>query len=267
MQVRRLIQGTLPLLISIPHMGTFLPPDIKSRLTDAALKLPDTDWHVDKLYWFAVELGASVLMSTHSRYVVDLNRPQDDGHLYPGQVKTGLCPLETFAGEKIYKEGEEPDHVEKLNRVASYWLPYHDTLKDELARIKEEFGYAVLYDAHSIKSVVPKLFDGRLPDLNLGSVKGASCAPEMAAAALKAAAGGGHSAVLDGRFIGGHITRHYGQPKDDIHALQMELAEINYMDESPPYHYDEKKAARLQAVLKNVIMALLDWSQMHYKGR
>jgi N-formylglutamate deformylase len=262
-QVKRLIQGTTPLLISIPHMGTFLPPDIKSRLTDAALRLPDTDWHVDKLYWFAVEMGASLLMATHSRYVIDLNRPQDDSSLYPGQLKTGLCPRETFAGEKIYRDGEEPDDVEKINRVGAYWLPYHETLQAELARIKEEFGTAILYDAHSIKSEVPLLFEGRLPDLNLGSARGAACAPGMAEAALKAASGKGYSAVLNGRFVGGHITRHYGQPQNNIHALQMELACLNYMTENHPYHYDEQKAGKLQGVLKDVVNALLVWGKNH----
>lgn len=260
MQVRKLIQGTTPLLISMPHIGTFLPPDIKGRMTDAALKLPDTDWHVDKLYWFAMEMGASILMPTHSRYVVDLNRPPDDQELYAGQVKTGLCPLETFDGKEIYKEGEEPDDIEKLNRIGAYWEPYHESLSMELARLKKEFGCAILYDAHSIKSVVPRLFEGCLPDLNLGSAKGTSCAPELADAALKAASGQGYSTVLNGRFVGGYITRHYGQPQNNIHSLQMELAEINYMDENYPYLYDEVKAEKLQGVLRNVLTTLLEWS-------
>lgn len=264
MQVKRLIQGTTPLLISIPHMGTFLPADIKDRMTDTALRLPDTDWHVDQLYWFAVEMGASLLMPTHSRYVVDLNRPQDDADLYPGQVKTGLCPLYTFSGEKLYKEGEEPDEMEQINRVAAYWVPYHEALQAELARLKEEFGYALLYDAHSICSHVPMLFEGRLPDLNLGSARGASCAPDMAAAALKAASNSDFSPVLNGRFIGGYITRHYGQPQNHVHALQMELTWINYMDEKYPYAFDGKKAAKLQATLKDVLQALLAWGKSNY---
>jgi N-formylglutamate deformylase len=256
-QVKRLIQGSTPLLVSIPHMGTFLPPDIKSRMTEGALKLPDTDWHVDKLYWFALEMGASVLLPSYSRYVVDLNRPPDDQALYAGQVKTGLCPLETFAGEKIYKEGEEPDDIEKINRVVSYWTPYHEALQEELARIAGKFGYAILYDAHSIKSVVPRLFNGRLPDFNLGSGKGVSCALKLAESALIAASSGGYSAVLNGRFVGGYITRHYGQPKNNIHALQMELSCINYMSEEPPFHYDKDKAVRLQKVLQRVLESLL----------
>lgn len=261
MIVRKLIQGTVPLLISIPHMGSFVPPDIKQRLTGDALRLPDTDWHVDKLYWFAQELGCSMLMATHSRYVIDLNRPQEDTHLYPGQVKTGLCPLETFDGAAVYQEGEEPDHIEKANRIGAYWMPYHDALVAELARLKEEHGYAILYDAHSIRSKVPRLFEGRLPDLNLGTAKGESCAAGMAEAALEAAQSGGFSAVLNGRFVGGYITRHYGRPADNIHAIQMELSQVNYMDEDYPFAYRPDKAEKLQTVLKSVISALMKWGQ------
>lgn len=264
MQRRRLIAGEAPLLISIPHMGSFVPPDIKRRMTPEALVLPDTDWHVDKLYWFARELGASILMATHSRYVVDLNRPQDDQHLYPGQVKTGLCPLETFDGAAIYKDGDEPDEIEKINRIASYWLPYHETLEQEIARLKEKHGYAILYDAHSIKTEVPRLFEGKLWDLNLGSAHDKSCAPAMSQAALAAASGGEYSAVLNGRFVGGHITRHYGRPADHVHAIQMELTWGNYMDETPPFLYRPEKAGKLQARLRAVLEALLDWGRATY---
>lgn len=260
-QRRRLIRGQSPLLISIPHMGTYVPPELKRRMTAEALQLSDTDWNVDKLYWFAQELGASILMATHSRYVIDLNRPQDDQHLYPGQVKTGLCPLETFGGAPIYHDGEEPDEIEKLNRVASYWLPYHEALQEELVRLKAEHGYAILYDAHSIKTEVPRLFEGKLWDLNLGSANGKSCAPEMAEAALNAASGGNYSAVLNKRFVGGYITRHYGQPANDVHAIQMELTWGNYMDEAPPYGYRPDKAEKLQVTLRRVLQALLDWSK------
>lgn len=264
MQRRRLIAGEAPLLISIPHMGNFVPPDVKRRMTAEALSLPDTDWHVDKLYWFAQELGASILMATHSRYVVDLNRPQDDQHLYPGQVKTGLCPLETFGGDPIYREGEEPDEIEKVNRIASYWLPYHETLEEELARIRAKHGYAILYDAHSIKTEVPRLFEGKLWDLNLGSAHDKSCAPEMSQAAFAAAQAGEYSAVLNGRFVGGHITRHYGRPENHVHAIQMELTWKNYMDETPPFAYRPDLAEKLQARLRLVLRALLDWGEKTY---
>lgn len=259
-----LVRGDSPLLISIPHMGTFLPPDLKHRMTPEALCLSDTDWHVDKLYWFAQGMGISMLMATHSRYVIDLNRPQDDQHLYPGQVKTGLCPLETFDGEKLYKEGEEPDDIEKLNRIVAYWQPYHETIEVELKRIKERHGYAILYDAHSIRTEVPRLFDGKLWDLNLGTAHNKTCAPEMAAVALDAAGSGGYSSILNGRFVGGNITRHYGQPQDNIHAIQMELTWGNYMDETPPYLYRADKAEKLQPVLKNVLQSLLDWGAKAY---
>ncbi len=264
MQRRQLHQGKLPLLISIPHMGIFVPADIKSRMTPAALALPDTDWHVDKLYRFAEAMGCSMLMATHSRYVVDLNRPMDDQHLYPGQVKTGLCPLETFDGEPLYKDGDEPDEIEKINRVASYWQPYHESLEAELARLKSKFGYAILYDAHSIRTQVPRLFDGKLWDLNLGTAHNTSCPPEMAEAAFKAAEGGNYSAVLNGRFVGGHITRFYGQPANDIHAIQMELTWGNYMDEGAPYAYQPEKAEKLQVQLKAVLDALLGWGRARY---
>lgn len=260
-----LIRGTGPLLVSIPHMGTFVPDGLRHVMTEEALRLPDTDWHVDRLYRFAQDMGATMLMATHSRYVIDLNRPQDDEHLYPGQVKTGLCPLETFDGARIYRDEEdEPGGIEKLNRVASYWLPYHETLEQELARAKARHGYAILYDAHSIRTEVPRLFEGKLWDLNLGSAQGAACAPEMAQAALAAASAGPYSAVLDRRFVGGFITRHYGRPANGVHALQMELTWGNYMDEEHPWPFLDKKAEKLQKTLKPVLQALLDWGKKRY---
>lgn len=264
MQVRRLIQGRTPLLVSIPHMGTYLPPDIRARLNDTGRALPDTDWHLDRLYDFAVDMGASVLMSTHSRYVVDLNRAQEDTDLYPGQVKTGLCPLQTFDGDDIYAEGEAPDGIEKLNRVAAYWLPYHETLAAELAHLKSEYGYAILYDAHSIRAEVPRLFDGRLWDLNLGTAHDTSCDAAMSQAALAAAASGGYSAVLNKRFVGGYITRGYGRPAENVHAIQMELIWDLYMDSGAPYHYREEKADKLKPVLTSVLQSLLDWGRARY---
>ncbi len=264
MQIRRLIRGDTPLLISMPHIGTFLPPDIKRRMTQTALKLPDTDWHIDKLYAFAEQMDIGLLASTHSRYVVDLNRSDEDTDLYPGQIKTGLCPMQSFDGHDIYIAGEEPDEIEKLNRVAAYWLPYHEMLAAELQRIRDTFGYAILYDAHSIRSSVPRLFDGRLTDLNLGSARGTACAPDMAAAALKAGQDKGYSIVLDGRFVGGHITRHYGKPAEHIHAIQMELIWDLYMQEELPYPYARDKAAKLQPVLRDILQGMLDWGRAVY---
>jgi N-formylglutamate deformylase len=266
MQVRRLIQGSTPLLISIPHMGVHLPPDLKRRMTPAALRLPDTDWHLDRLYDFAPALGVGVLMSSHSRYVVDLNRAAEDTDLYPGQVKTGLCPLQTFDGEDIYIDGDAPDAIENLNRVTAYWMPYHDALRAELNRLKAEFGYAILYDAHSIKSRVPRLFDGELPDINIGTVNGASCAAGMQTAAMAAAQDKGFSSVLNGRFVGGYITRNYGRPQDHVHAMQMELSCKNYMNENGLRDYNDTRAPALQAVLRDVLQAILDWGRAFYSN-
>lgn len=259
MQVRRLIRGSSPLLISIPHTGTYVPSGIKRHLSEEGLRLADTDWHVERLYDFASGMGAGMLSATHSRYVIDLNRPPDDEALYPGQHKTGLCPLKTFAGEEIYLADEGPDEIEKPNRVAAYWLPYHETLQEELSRLREKHGYAILYDAHSIRSECPLLFEGKLPDLSLGTAKGISCAPAIEKAVMVAVEASGYSCVLNGRFVGGYITRYYGRPQDNIHAIQMELAQANYMNEDPPYHYDEEKAPQLQKALKGVISALLEW--------
>lgn len=264
MLVKKMIRGDTPLIISMPHVGVFVPPDIKQRMTEVGRTLIDTDWNVDRLYGFAESMGITLLSATHSRYVVDLNRPPDDEALYPGQVKTGLCPLETFNGQAIYQNGEEPDDIEKLNRLTAYWYPYHVALKDELARIKAKFGYALLYDAHSIRSVVPRLFEGVLPDLNLGTAKGASCHPDMAEVALQAASASHYSTVLNGRFVGGYITRHYGRPDDHIHALQMELTWKNYMLEDAPYSYVPERAEVLQKTLKNVLQAMMSWAEKYY---
>lgn len=258
MQPRRLIQGSLPLVVSIPHMGTYLPPDIKSRMTPAGRALPDTDWHLDRLYDFAAAMGASVLMSVYSRYVVDLNRPADDAALYAGQVKTGLVPLETFDGAAIYAEGEAPDDIEKINRVSAYWLPYHETLAAEIARVRDAHGYCIVYDAHSIRSKVPRLFEGELPALNLGTVHGKSCDAGLSSAVYGVMQKSGYTAVENGRFIGGHITRHYGDPEKGVHALQMEIAQKHYMDEET-FAYDAIRAAQLQLVLRDIFTEMIGW--------
>jgi N-formylglutamate amidohydrolase len=173
------IDGESPLLVSIPHDGRELAPGMAARMTTAGRALPDTDWHVRRLYDFAEELGASVIAANYSRYVVDLNRSADDVALYPGQVSTGLCPLETFAGEPIYSGNAELSEAERRARVETYWRPYHDRLQQALARIVDRFGYALLWDAHSIRAEVPLLFDGRLPDLNIGTNAGASCRDDL----------------------------------------------------------------------------------------
>ncbi len=249
-----LVRGTSPLLISIPHAGTILPPAIAAQLQDPDRALTDTDWHVDTLYEFAAEAGATVLAATHSRTVIDLNRNPAGGLLYPGQAETTVCPTETFAGVPLYTT--PPDAEEIARRLALYWHPYHATLTAELARLRALHGRAILLDAHSIRGVIPRLFAGRLPDLNFGTNGGASAAPAIAACAMAAIAKAGFAAVLDGRFRGGHITRHYGEPTSGIHAIQLELAQRTYMDEDRPTAFDPSRARRLVNGLRELVREL-----------
>jgi len=250
--------GNLPLLVSMPHCGTELAPGLDRRLTPEALALPDTDWHLPRLYAFAGALGAHLLIARYSRYVIDLNRPPDGQSLYPGQATTDLCPATLFDGEPLYRDGQAPGADEIAERRARYWEPYHEALSATLEAIVVRHGRACLYDAHSIRSMVPRLFDGRLPDLNLGTARGASVRPGVGEAALAAAlAGDGFSTVLNGRFVGGFITRHYGRPETGVQALQMELAQATYMEEMPPFRFDPARANRLIPVLRRVIDAFL----------
>ena len=247
-------RGDAPLLISIPHNGTRVPASIASRLTDEARRVPDTDWHVADLYAFARELGASLLVPTHSRYVVDLNRSEDDVSLYPGQNTTGLCPVVRFDGGPVYRDGEAPDAAEIAARVDTYWRPYHAALADELARLRAAHGRVVLWEAHSIRGTLPFLFEGRLPDLNLGTAGGASCSAALQEALGRVlAAQSGYDTVVNGRFKGGHITRHYGRPASGVDAVQLEISQRCYMDETS-FAWDAERAAALTPVLR----ALLD---------
>jgi N-formylglutamate deformylase len=258
MDVFRLREGTVPLLVSMPHVGTHLPDDIASRLTPVARTVPDTDWHLERLYDFLDALGAGVLVATHSRYVVDLNRPEDDASLYPGQDTTGLIPVDTFAREPLYA-GASPDDAERAARIERYWRPYHRALEGALAAIRARHGVALLWDAHSIKSVVPRFFAGRLTDLNLGTAGGASCDPHIERALADAAAqSAGYTHVMNGRFRGGYITRRHGRPANGVHAVQLELSEATYMDEDPPFGFREDLAARVRPVLRRLVVAALE---------
>lgn len=258
-EVFSLIRRGGPLLVSMPHVGTALPPQIAARLTDPARAVPDTDWHVDRLYDFLEGLDATVLAARRSRLVIDLNRPPDGASLYPGQATTGLCPAELFDGTPVYRDGQAPGADEIAGRRAAYWQPYHDALAAELARIKARHGRVLLWDAHSIAPVIPRLFDGRLPDHNIGTARGTSCGPGTGEAVLKAAkAFPAYSAALNGRFVGGYITRQYGNPGQGIHAIQLELSQSTYMDGAPSFRFDETRANALRPALKAMIQAALD---------
>ena len=250
--------GSGPLLVSMPHVGLHIPDDIAGGMTPLALTLSDTDWHIDRLYDFLDELGASMIAATHSRYVVDLNRPPDGASLYPGKATTELCPTGTFDGEPLYKDGAAPDGAEIERRVARYWKPYHDRLQAELQRLKAAHGFALLWDAHSIRSTVPRLFEGRLPDFNIGTAGGESCYPDLAGRVLQAAElAEGYSTVLNGRFKGGHITRRYGRPDDGIQAIQLELSQRTYMDEAPPFAFREELAVAVRPVIRHMLASML----------
>jgi len=252
-------RGDSPLLLSMPHSGTVLPQALATRLVPEALALPDTDWHVPRLYAFADALDATIVQATHSRYVIDLNRPPDNVSLYPGQATTELCPSTFFDGASLYREGQGLAEGELDERREQYWRPYHDKLAEELARIKDRHAYALLYDCHSIASEVPRLFDGLLPVLNVGTARSQSCAPGIEQNITEALAGCDFSHVINGRFVGGYITRHYGQPAEQQHAVQMELGQDSYMERGPSFAYREDKAERLQAVLQDVLQAMLAW--------
>ncbi len=248
--------GTSPLLVSVPHDGHRVPPEVWERMTDEGKALPDTDWHVARLYDFVGELGAHRLVANYSRYVVDLNRPASDEALYPGQVSTGVCPEQTFAGDDIYMTGGVPPG-EAGRRVEAYWLPYHAKIEETLAEIRAQHGFALLWDAHSIASSVPRLFDGELPELNIGTFGGRSCAPRIEAGIVEVAADSDFSYVANGRFQGGYITRHYGDPANAIHAVQLEIAQRAYMEE-PAAEYDATRASRLRDTLRRMLTTCIE---------
>jgi N-formylglutamate deformylase len=253
-------RGTGPLLVSLPHVGRHIPAGLQALYTERALQVEDTDWHLDEVYAFVRGLGASLIVPRHSRFVIDLNRPPENTPMYAGANNTELCPTRFFTGDPIYREGCAPTPEQIDQRRAAYWQPYHDALRDELARLKAAHGHAVLFDGHSIKSELPWLFEGRLPDLNLGTAEGRSCAPSMRAALAAVLANQTtFTQVVDGRFKGGHITRHYGQPGEGVHAVQLEMCWSTYMAETPPFRVDPARTATLEPVLRALLQTLLDW--------
>ena len=255
MEILRLHRGQVPLLVSLPHDGSHIPAGLAARMVPAARAAPDTDWFVSRLYDFARDLGASVLVPSHSRYVVDLNRPPDDTSLYPGQNTTGLCPAVRFDGEPVYLPGQAPTPDEVAARLERYWRPYHAALAGEIARLRARHGRVLLWEGHSIRGVLPFLFEGRLPDLNLGTAAGASCTPTTQARLETVLAGQSlYSHVVNGRFKGGYITRHYGRPADGVEAVQLELAQSTYMDDAER-EYAPGRARRLQALLSALLRA------------
>jgi N-formylglutamate deformylase len=251
-------QGALPLLISVPHAGIALPDELRARLTEQGRALPDTDWHVHRLYSFARALGASMIVANYSRYVVDLNRSPDSASLYAGNPTSPVCPTHTFAGAPIYMSGRELRSEEVPARIEQYWRPYHDHIERELEGIRDRHGHALLWDAHSIASEVPGLFEGVLPEFNLGTRDHASCPKPIADSLLELVTRDGkYGAVLNGRFRGGYITQHYGRPAEKIYAVQLELAERTYMDESNPTRWDDVRASSAAEIISRLLARYL----------
>jgi len=250
-------EGHTPLLISIPHDGRALMPGQAERMTEAGRAMPDTDWFVRDLYGFAPEIGANVIAANYSRYVVDLNRPANDAALYEGQVSTGLCPMSTFSGEPIYLDGASINANEQQDRVQDYWRPYHDKIASSLSMLRDKFGIALLWDAHSIASEVPALFPGVLTDLNIGTNGGNSCGASCESSVISVAAASDFSTVANGRFKGGYITRHYGDPEDNIYAIQLELSQRCYMNEKKA-SFDAGLAAKIGETIKSMLIAYIE---------
>lgn len=253
------IRGDGPVVLGMPHTGTWLPQGTAARLNARGRLLADTDWHIERLYAGLLP-GATVVRATFHRYVIDANRPPSGESLYPGQNTTGLCPATDFDGHDIHAPGQAPDGAEVARRAARFHAPYHAALAAELERVRAAHGVAILYDCHSIRSRIPFLFAGTLPDFNIGTAGGTSCAPAVEAAIRDiCAAAPGYSHVLNGRFTGGWMTRHYGRPGEGLHAVQMELAQSTHLAaEEAPFAYDPDRAGRLRPVLAAILSTLAD---------
>jgi N-formylglutamate deformylase len=260
-------RGAAPLIVSMPHAGTFVPHSVGRALTQCAACRCDTDWHLPRLYDFACSLGATIVVANYSRYVIDVNRPPDGTNLYPGRDTPKLCPTDTFDQRPLYREAE-PDDAEIARRLDRVWWPYHRRLEREIARVRGENGVAVLWDAHSIVSVAPRLFEGRLTDFNLGTADGASCDPALAQDLKRALdSHPRYTSVLDGRFKGGYITRRYGKPSEDVHAVQLEMTQRTYMQEEPPYTFRPAQAADVRPILEEQLTLARDWAVNHAGSR
>lgn len=257
MAVAEIKQGVSPIILGLPHTGTEVPSDIRQRLSDNGKLLSDTDWHIHRLYEGLLP-NATMVRSTVHRYVIDANRDPTGQSLYPGQNTTGLVPITDFDGNDIWRGGGKPDADEIKDRIAAFHAPYHKALRAEIERVKSIHGLAILYDCHSIRSHIPFLFEGRLPDFNVGTNLATTCSPEIEAAVTSVCARAiGYTHVVNGRFKGGWTTRHYGRPADGVHAVQMELAQSTHLaQETAPFDYDEAKAARLRPYLQDILERL-----------
>ncbi len=248
--------GDSPLILAMPHTGIYIPVDVETRLNGVGLEIADTDWHIERLYNNLVP-RASIVRAMFHRYVIDANRDPSGESLYPGQNTTDLCPLTDFDGRSIYRPGQQPNTVEIQRLLQDFHEPYHAALSVEIEQAVQRFGVAIVYDCHSIRSHISHLFEGRLPDFNIGTNERVTCAGEienLVSGICNSATD--FTSVTNGRFKGGWTTRHYGQPHENVHAIQMELAQSTYMRERPPWDYDPQKASRLREVLSEILTSL-----------
>ncbi len=253
--------GSSPVILGLPHTGTDVPPDIWERLNDTGKMLADTDWHIHDLYAGLLD-DATTVRATFHRYVIDANRDPQGSSLYPGKNTTGLVPTTDFDGKPIWKEGQEPTQADIAQRLATFHAPYHAALAAEIARVKAIHGIAILYDCHSIRSHIPFLFEGTLPDFNIGTDMGRTCDPAIEAIAVDVTGHAqGYTSVLNGRFKGGWTTREYGKPDSSVHAMQMELAQSTHLaTEAPPFAYDAERAGKLRIHLKDILTRMEDFA-------
>ncbi|XDA96994.1 N-formylglutamate deformylase [Sulfitobacter sp. LCG007] len=246
-------RGDGPLVLGLPHTGTFLPDDVRHRLNDNGLRLADTDWHIHDLYAGLLD-GVTTVRTPVHRYVIDCNRSPEQTSLYPGMNTTDLVPETDFDGRPIWTDGGHPTAADTAHRLEAYFWPYHRALEAEMARVRRSNGVAILYDCHSIRGEIPFLFEGVLPDLNIGTNSGTSCAVALEEAVARRAGTSSCSSVLNGRFKGGWTTRNYGRPHEGWHTIQMEIAQRAYMDEAPPWTFRAERAERLRTLLKDILI-------------
>lgn len=259
--------GKLPVLVSFPHSSTNIPENLQPNYSEAGAQTPDTDWDLPKLYQIESSenpfADVSLIHANFSRFVIDANRPTDGTNLYPGKPTPELCPTTCFDGSPVYRSGQEPDQKEIAERIEKFWQPYHDKIRQELQRMKSEFGVAVLFDAHSILSKVPRLFDGVLPNFNMGTAAGQAASSSLEQEIKEVLVGEEkYSSVFNGRFIGGFITRNFGDPDKNIHAVQLELTQSSYMNETTG-EFSAEKANRVRPVIFKMIQAIINWTKTH----
>lgn len=249
----------VPILISSPHSGTAFPEEIRGHYNPEAIAAPDdTDWFIDKLYDFAPSLGITMIAARYSRWVIDLNRDPESNPLYDdGRVITDLCPTMSFMEEPIYKEDQLPNRKEIDRRLGQYYWPYYFKLQSLLNDLKKEFGQVLLWDAHSIRQYVPTIRKELFPDLILGDNDEKSASEDLIKTSLDKLGESRLKLNHNNPFKGGHITRYFGKPSDNQHALQLEMTKINYMN-NDELQYNEERAAIIRSILINNFEGLIE---------